>query len=262
MARCFFAGGLRYAEQTMKSTAAQLNSSLLLIAVIAVLVPSAFHFAIQTGADGKPALSSAEEGTDLLAMSHAVAILLLVLYLGYLIFQMWSHATLFNDDDQGPQSTRYGPEVTGVKDKVKNYRWRHKGGDKEKVEDEEGRMMPVSTTTTVATGMTGSPQMMPSELESSESSGSTTAHRQLQQGRTREFNDGPVQISTGPRGARAADEESEEEEEEPQMNIIATLVSRPLCLVADSELIGRLCSLSSQSSLVSRQSSSSAVSTV
>jgi Ca2+:H+ antiporter len=235
---CFFAGGLRYAEQTMKSTAAQLNSSLLLIAVIAVLIPSAFHFAIQTGSDGQPALSSQTEGDDLLAMSHAVAILLLVLYLGYLIFQMWSHATLFNDDDMGPQSTRYGPEITGVKDKVKTYRFkrnRHRGGtDKSKVEDEEGGMMPVSTTTTTTTGsnttrgdMTGSPEMMPTDLapESSiPSSGATTAHQQLQGGRTKEFNDGPVQIPTGPRGARAADEESEEEEEEPQMNIWATLV--------------------------------------
>lgn len=36
---CFFAGGVRFAEQTMKTTAAQLNSSLLLISVIVVLVP-------------------------------------------------------------------------------------------------------------------------------------------------------------------------------------------------------------------------------
>lgn len=36
---CFFAGGIRFSEQTMKGTAAQLNSSLLLISVIAVLVP-------------------------------------------------------------------------------------------------------------------------------------------------------------------------------------------------------------------------------
>lgn len=37
-------------------------------------------------------LTNAEEGKDLLAMSHGVAILLLILYLGYLVFQMWSHA--------------------------------------------------------------------------------------------------------------------------------------------------------------------------
>lgn len=84
---------MRFAEQTIKATAAQLNASLLLIAVIAVLIPSAFHFSITTSETGEGlTLTSAEEGSDLLAMSHGVAVLLLVLYLGYLIFQMWSHA--------------------------------------------------------------------------------------------------------------------------------------------------------------------------
>ena len=50
--RCFFAGGVRFAEQTIKSTAAQLNASLLLIAVIAVLIPSAFHFSVTTSDNG------------------------------------------------------------------------------------------------------------------------------------------------------------------------------------------------------------------
>ena len=36
---CFIAGGFKYAEQSMKETASQLNMSLLLIAVCAVLVP-------------------------------------------------------------------------------------------------------------------------------------------------------------------------------------------------------------------------------
>jgi Ca2+:H+ antiporter len=87
---------VRFAEQTIKATAAQLNASLLLIAVIAVLIPSAFHFSITTSETGEGlTLTSAEEGNDLLAMSHGVAVLLLVLYLGYLIFQMWSHAVGF-----------------------------------------------------------------------------------------------------------------------------------------------------------------------
>ena len=90
---CFFAGGIRFSEQMIKGTAAQLNSSLLLIAVIAVLIPSAFHNSItvtETG-DGY-ALTDAQERKDLLSMSHGVAILLLLLYLGYLLFQMWTHA--------------------------------------------------------------------------------------------------------------------------------------------------------------------------
>lgn len=94
--RCFFAGGVRFAEQTIKTTAAQLNSSLLLIAVIAVLIPSAFHFSITTSSDGAGlTLTNAQEGTDLLAMSHGVAVMLLCLYLGYLVFQMYTHAVCY-----------------------------------------------------------------------------------------------------------------------------------------------------------------------
>jgi Ca2+:H+ antiporter len=36
---CFIAGGFKYSEQSMKSTASQLNMSLLLIAVCSILVP-------------------------------------------------------------------------------------------------------------------------------------------------------------------------------------------------------------------------------
>ncbi|OCF54093.1 calcium/proton exchanger [Kwoniella mangroviensis CBS 10435] len=90
---CFFAGGVKFAEQAIKSTAAQLNASLLLIAVIAVLIPSAFHFSISSSTSNTDADQLAQgEGADLLAMSHGVAILLLLLYLGYLVFQMYTHA--------------------------------------------------------------------------------------------------------------------------------------------------------------------------
>jgi len=58
MTRCFFAGGVRFAEQTIKSTAAQLNASLLLIAVIAVLIPSAFHFSVTTSENGESMTTS------------------------------------------------------------------------------------------------------------------------------------------------------------------------------------------------------------
>lgn len=58
MTRCFFAGGVRFAEQTIKSTAAQLNASLLLIAVIAVLIPSSFHFSVTTSENGESMTTS------------------------------------------------------------------------------------------------------------------------------------------------------------------------------------------------------------
>jgi len=68
--RCFFAGGVRFAEQTIKSTAAQLNASLLLIAVIAVLIPSAFHFSITTSENGDGMSSVALFNCILTSRSH------------------------------------------------------------------------------------------------------------------------------------------------------------------------------------------------
>jgi hypothetical protein len=46
--------------------ATQLNSTLLTISVIAVLLPAAFHFGVNTS------LSAEDEGKDILAVSHGV----------------------------------------------------------------------------------------------------------------------------------------------------------------------------------------------
>ncbi|KAG8731841.1 hypothetical protein FRC11_002022 [Ceratobasidium sp. 423] len=89
---CFFAGGTRYSEQGFMASAAQLNSSLLAISVIAVLLPAAFHFATNQQADP-------DEGMDILRMSHGVAIVLLLIYAGYLFFQLWSHAHMYDEGE-------------------------------------------------------------------------------------------------------------------------------------------------------------------
>lgn len=109
---CFFAGGTRFAEQEFSATASQLNSSLLLMAVIAVLIPSAFHFSTHTTATGDGvALTPAQLNTDLLAMSHGVAIILLLLYVGYLLFQLFTHADLYADPVGPTGSTRYPENI-------------------------------------------------------------------------------------------------------------------------------------------------------
>ncbi|ELU40708.1 sodium/calcium transporter [Rhizoctonia solani AG-1 IA] len=87
-----FAGGTRYSEQGFMAGAAQLNSSLLAISVIAVLLPAAFHFATNQQADP-------DEGLDILRMSHGVAVVLLLIYAGYLFFQLWSHAHLYDEGE-------------------------------------------------------------------------------------------------------------------------------------------------------------------
>ncbi|KAG6330748.1 hypothetical protein ID866_8341 [Astraeus odoratus] len=102
---CFFAGGLRFSEQGFGHAAAQLNSSLLTISVIAVLLPGAFHLALQGS-------SSYDESTidqEILQTSHGVAIILLFIYGSYLLFQLFSHKSLYNDN-AGQKSRKYTGE--------------------------------------------------------------------------------------------------------------------------------------------------------
>lgn len=90
---CFFVGGLRYEEQEFKQTAAQLNSGLLAMAVIAVITPAAFHATL--GAT----IEDNRERPDILKMSRGVAVILLFIYLGYLYFSLRSHKRLYDDDE-------------------------------------------------------------------------------------------------------------------------------------------------------------------
>ena len=53
--------------------ASQLNSSLLTLSVIAVLLPAAFHSAVQPSSDGADPLTNAQEGHDILAISHGAS---------------------------------------------------------------------------------------------------------------------------------------------------------------------------------------------
>ncbi|KDQ57174.1 hypothetical protein JAAARDRAFT_194344 [Jaapia argillacea MUCL 33604] len=100
---CFFAGGTRFSEQGFGLAAAQINSTLLIISVIVVLLPAAFHFTIDN--------SSTNERTDILSVSHGVAIILLFIYGSYLVFQLFSHKQLYEDgeDSDVAKSTKYAP---------------------------------------------------------------------------------------------------------------------------------------------------------
>ncbi|KAG2357462.1 Sodium/calcium exchanger protein-domain-containing protein [Suillus spraguei] len=103
---CFFAGGLRFSEQGFGQSAVQLNSSLLTISVIAVLLPGAFHMALQ----GQPEYDESSTDYKILKTSHGVAIILLFIYASYLVFQLFSHKALYDDDNEDMQPTK---EYTG-----------------------------------------------------------------------------------------------------------------------------------------------------
>ncbi|KAF9223872.1 calcium/proton exchanger [Gyrodon lividus] len=97
---CFFAGGMRFSEQGFGTSAVQLNSSLLTISVIAVLLPGAFYMALQGQTD------EASIDQEILKMSHGVAIILLFIYLSYLVFQLFSHKALYQDDSYEIQESK------------------------------------------------------------------------------------------------------------------------------------------------------------
>jgi len=106
---CFFAGGTRFSEQGFGISAVQLNSSLLTLSVIAVLLPAAFHNAVQpSNFNGVDPLTDAQEGHDILSISHGVAVILLFIYLCYLVFQLVSHKNLYDDQNSSiPETVQY-----------------------------------------------------------------------------------------------------------------------------------------------------------
>ncbi|KAI0049769.1 hypothetical protein FA95DRAFT_1556468 [Auriscalpium vulgare] len=97
---CFFGGGLRFSEQGFDPTATGVHSSLLSISVAAVLMPAAYHFSMSGGSGA----ASAEQKEDILKMSHGVAVVLLVTYSAYLVFQLWSHQHLYKDSKTVPST--------------------------------------------------------------------------------------------------------------------------------------------------------------
>ncbi|KAK0469840.1 calcium/proton exchanger [Desarmillaria tabescens] len=106
---CFFAGGIKFQEQGFGQMATQLNSSLLAISVIAVLLPAAFHFSVVGDTEN-------DEASDILNVSHGYLDLILCkrlksapVYISYLVFQLFSHASLYADEGEDSiKSTRYG----------------------------------------------------------------------------------------------------------------------------------------------------------
>ncbi len=116
MGLSMFLGGLRFKEQTFQPVIARVNASLMNLAVIAILMPAAFHFA-------SPNIQAAQ----IQKFSIAVSILLIAVYCLTLFFSMKTHSYLYdvgiaeNESDAPPignqSSPRHRPDLklwTGV----------------------------------------------------------------------------------------------------------------------------------------------------
>ncbi|KAG7090678.1 hypothetical protein E1B28_009776 [Marasmius oreades] len=96
----FLVGGYRFHQQEFQPMVAQLNSSLMTVAVIALIVPAAFHEYLGDR------LPQGEEYHVLLELSRGSAIILMLIYFAYLFFQFYSHNHLFLDTVQSsPRSS-------------------------------------------------------------------------------------------------------------------------------------------------------------
>ncbi|KAF1965501.1 hypothetical protein BU23DRAFT_489321 [Bimuria novae-zelandiae CBS 107.79] len=92
---CFVAGGLKGGEQHFHEAISEAGSGLMLVAAMGLILPSVYYNALNGRTD--LALASGEIGSEALKISRGTAIILLVAYLVYLLFQLKSHDNLFHE---------------------------------------------------------------------------------------------------------------------------------------------------------------------
>ncbi|EFN54061.1 hypothetical protein CHLNCDRAFT_36262 [Chlorella variabilis] len=84
---CFFFGGLKYKEQRFSTLANKVSSCLLFLACIGIIIPSTAKIIYGGEVITKDVLFN---------LSHAIAIVLIFIYCGYLLFQLRTHADFFS----------------------------------------------------------------------------------------------------------------------------------------------------------------------
>jgi Ca2+:H+ antiporter len=87
----FMLGGLKYREQIYNSTVTQMSACLLSLSVISLLLPTAFHASFS---------SSDAADTQVLRVSRGTSVILLLVYALYLVFQLNSHAYMYESTPQ------------------------------------------------------------------------------------------------------------------------------------------------------------------
>ncbi|KAK1924801.1 calcium:hydrogen antiporter [Papiliotrema laurentii] len=115
----FFAAGFFYYESTFQMTAAQASSSLMTLACITLILPAAYHASLN---DGSVPLDPSSDGDStkslhgLLVLSRGTSIILLCTYIGYLFFQLKTHAQLFeaeqeDEEEEEPDMDQYSAGI-------------------------------------------------------------------------------------------------------------------------------------------------------
>ncbi|KAI1259966.1 Sodium/calcium exchanger protein-domain-containing protein [Xylariaceae sp. FL1019] len=87
----FLLGGLRFREQVYNSTVTQMSACLLSLSVISLVLPTAFHYSFT---------SITKADAESLKISRAISVILLLIYVLYLLFQLKSHAYMYESTPQ------------------------------------------------------------------------------------------------------------------------------------------------------------------
>ena len=93
-------GGLKHSEQSFSNQTGQMNGALLVLAVVALIVPSAFHY-------------NGGSSDAVMKLSYATALVLLFIYGCSLLFQLKTHVNEFSSGGHG--SGHEDPEIS-IKD--------------------------------------------------------------------------------------------------------------------------------------------------
>lgn len=125
----FFLGGINRIEQAFNTTVAQTASSLLFIAVSSLIIPTAFEAWAQTGSND---VTSSEQALvpGVIELSHATAIILLLIYGAYLFFQLKSHVSMYSKPSEKNKS-RFSEEQKDRWRKKTRVAKLHRRGSKE-----------------------------------------------------------------------------------------------------------------------------------
>ncbi|KAL2356553.1 Sodium/calcium exchanger protein-domain-containing protein [Cryomyces antarcticus] len=113
---CFFVGGLRRHEQEFHEAVSEVGSGLMLVAGMALVVPAAYSTALS----GSSTLTVPQAVLDdnILKISRATAIVLLVAYCIYIFFQMRSHHSIYDEVLEGDEHKDEDRHVDLKKDKL------------------------------------------------------------------------------------------------------------------------------------------------
>lgn len=99
---CFIAGGIGHSESKYDPTVAGIMSALQTLAASALVVPAILYATLLNSEDG--------DTIEILPLSRGTAIILILLYIVYLVFQLKTHDHLFRDDTEDGDEPAISPE--------------------------------------------------------------------------------------------------------------------------------------------------------